>query len=131
MLKKALKIAAVVLVVLVVALWMRKAHYDAHYFDKYDPKAPLNVTVLETEELNADAPEKAYTLTKLTFDGYGGEKVPTLMAMPKKADGKRMPAVVFLHGIGQNKNFLKRITAPYNQSGFAVACFDQYTRGER
>ena len=131
MLKKALKIAAVVLVVLVVALWMRKAHYDAHYFDKYDPKAPLNVTVLETEELNADAPEKAYTLTKLTFDGYGGEKVPTLMAMPKKADGKRMPAVVFLHGIGQNKNFLKELAPPFCQTGFMLLSFDQFMQGER
>jgi dienelactone hydrolase len=131
MLKKALKIAAVVLVVLVVALWMRKAHYDAHYFDKYDPKAPLNVTVLETEELNADTPEKAYTLTKFTFDGYGGEKVPTLMAAPKRADGKKMPAVVFLHGIGQNKNFLKELAPPFCQTGFMLLSFDQFMQGER
>lgn len=131
MLKKALKIAAVVLVVLGIALWMRKAHYDAHYFDKYDPKAPLNVAVLETEELNADTPEKAYSITKFTFDGYGGEKVPTFMAMPKKADGKRMPAVVFLHGIGQNKNFLKELAPPFCQTGFMLLSFDQFMQGER
>jgi dienelactone hydrolase len=51
--------------------------------------------------------------------------------MPVKRTGKKLPAVIFLHGIGQNKNFLKEITSPFNQTGFALLCFDQYTQGER
>ena len=101
----------------------------AHYFDNYDPNAPLNVTVKETTEVNKDTPEKGYTITKFTFDGYKGEKIPTLMSMPMKHKGKKLPVIIFLHGIGQNKNFLKEITAPFNQVGFAFVSFDQYTTG--
>jgi dienelactone hydrolase len=45
--------------------------------------------------------------------------------------------VVFLHGIGQSKNFVDddfqgtTIATPFLRAGFAFATFDQYTRGER
>jgi dienelactone hydrolase len=128
---KLLKISFGILLTLVVLLWAIKAHRDAHYFDNYDPSAPLNVTVNETTEVNRESPEKGYTITKLTFDGYKSEKIPTLISMPMKRRGKRLPVVIFLHGIGQNKNFLKEITSPFNQAGFAFVSFDQYTQGER
>ena len=129
--KKALKIAVGVLLALAVLLWAHKAYRDAHYFDNYDPGAPLNVTVIDTTEISKETPEKGYTITKFTFDGYQGEKVPTLMSLPMKRTGKRLPAIIFLHGIGQNKNFLKEITAPFNQTGFAFFSSDQYMQGER
>jgi uncharacterized protein len=131
MCKKILKGALGVLMALVVLLWAVKAYRDAHYFDNYDPGAPLNITVSETTEVNKETPGKGYTITKFTFDGYKGEKIPTLMSMPMKRMGKKRPVIVFLHGIGQNKNFLKEITSPFNQAGFAFVCFDQYTQGER
>ena len=130
-LKRILKGALIVLLALVVLLWAFKAYRDAHYFDNYDPRAPLNITLAETTEVNKEIPGKGYTITRFTFDGYRGEKVPTLLSRPMIGRGKRIPAVIFLHGIGQNKNFLKEITAPFNQTGFAVASFDQYTQGER
>jgi dienelactone hydrolase len=129
--KKILKSALGVLLTLVVLLWAIKAYRDAHYFDNYDPSAPLNVTVEETTEVNTETPEKGYTITKFTFDGYKSEKIPSLIAMPMNRRGKKIPAVIFLHGIGQNKNFLREITAPFNQAGFALVSFDQYTQGER
>ncbi len=129
--KKALKVLAGVVLIAVVALWGFKAHRDAHYFDNYDPKAPLNITVLEKEDVHPDTPESGYTLIKFTFDGYQEEKVPTLMSIPLKRTGKKFPAVVFLHGIGQNKNFLKEITLPFNQTGFVLVSSDQFMQGER
>jgi dienelactone hydrolase len=129
--KRIMKSALGILVLLVVLLWGNKVYRDAHYFNNYDPLAPLNVTMLETTQVNRDPPETSYTITRFVFDGYQGEKIPTLMTMPIEAPHKKLPAIIFLHGIGQNKNFLKEITAPYNQVGFAVACFDQYTQGER
>jgi len=129
--KRILKGALGALVTLVVLLWAVKAYRDAHYFDGYDPGAPLNLTVRETTEVNRETPETGYTITRFTFDGCTGEKVPTLMSRPRQSPGKRLPAVIFLHGIGQNKSFLKEITAPFNQAGFALVSFDQYTRGER
>ena len=129
--KKILKVACGVLLALALLLWAVKAYRDAHFFDNYDPSAPLNVAVLGTTEVNRETPEKGYTITRFTFDGYKGEKIPTFISMPMKRTGKKLPAIIFLHGIGQNKNFLKEITSPYNQTGFALLCFDQYTRGER
>jgi dienelactone hydrolase len=129
--KKSLKVVLGVLLSLLVVLWAIKAYRDAHYFDNYDPRAPLNVTVSETTEVNPSTPDQGYTITKFTFDGYNAEKIPTLMSLPMKRSGRKLPVIVFLHGIGQNKNFLKEITAPFNQAGFAFVCFDQYTQGER
>jgi dienelactone hydrolase len=119
------------MLVLIVLLWVRKSYKDSHYFDNYDPKAPLNVAELESTDIAGDAPEKAYKLTRFTFDGYHGEKVPSLMAVPQKNPGGAFPAVIFLHGIGQNKNFLKDIALPFVQCGFVLVSFDQYTQGER
>lgn len=129
--KKALIISGIVLLAIVIALWLFKSYSDAHYFDNYDPNAPLNVAVLETQEINKETPEKGYLLTKFTFDGYQGEKVPAYMSMPLKHPKGKFPAVIFLHGIGQNKNFLKEITAPFNETGFVLVSEDQYMQGER
>ena len=76
MCKKVLKIAAGALLALVLLLWANKAYRDAHYFDNYDPTAPLNVTAIEATEVNKDDPEKGYTISKFTFDGYRGERFP-------------------------------------------------------
>ena len=129
--RKILKGLLCALLALVVLLWAIKAYRDAHYYDNYDPRAPLNITASDTNEVNRGTPEKGYTITRFTFDAYGGEKVPTLIALPMNRSGKKLPVVVFLHGIGQNKSFLREITAPFNQVGFAFVCFDQYTQGER
>jgi dienelactone hydrolase/outer membrane lipoprotein-sorting protein len=102
-----------------------------NYFDNYDPTAPLNVSLKETNEVNLAAPDEGYTITRFTYDGFRGEKIPCLITRPITSKSQRLPAIIFLHGIGQNKNFLKVITAPFNRAGFIVASFDQYTQGER
>ena len=130
MFKKALKIAGGALLGLFVVAMLLKFYSDSRYFDNYDPKAPYNVQVLETEAVNAGNPALGYEITKFTFEGWHGEKVPTLLSLPLK-HGKPVPAIVFLHGIGQSKGFLKEITAPFNQTGFAFASMDQYMQGER
>ena len=129
--KKILKTAVGVLLAMVILLWATKAYRDAHYFDNYDARAPLNITVSEMTTINPQTPERGYKITKFSFDGYQAEKVPTLMSEPLKRTHGKLPVVVFLHGIGQNKNFLKEITAPFNQAGFALVSFDQFTQGER
>ncbi len=122
--RKALKIAGVVLGVLVLALVLWKMVADARYFSGYDPKAPLNARVAETVDTDG------YTRIKFYFDGEGGDPVPTLMTLPLKYSGK-LPLILFLHGIGQHKEFLDEITTPFNAAGFAMACFDQHMQGER
>jgi dienelactone hydrolase len=129
--KKILKSALGFLLTLVVLLWAIKVYRDAHYFDNYDPAAPLNFVAIEITEVNKETPEKGYTITKFTLDGYQSEKIPALISLPMKPTGRKLPAVVFLHGIGQNKDFLKEIASPFSQAGFAIVSFDQYMQGER
>jgi dienelactone hydrolase len=101
-----------------------KARSDARFYDDYNPSAPLAVTLRETTE----APD--YRLEDFVFDGVPGMAVPTLMALPLDGAGP-YPCVIFLHGIGQKKDFLTEIAAPYTRAGFAFVSSDQYTRGER
>ncbi len=129
--KRILKGAVGILVALALMLWAIKAYRDAHYFDNYDPLAPLNITTGEVTEVPGETPEAGYTITQFTFDGYKGEKIPTLISRPARLGSGKLPVVIFLHGIGQNKNFLKRITAHFNRAGFALVSFDQYTQGDR
>ncbi|MBI2425038.1 MAG: alpha/beta fold hydrolase [Candidatus Hydrogenedentes bacterium] len=119
-----LKFLAVGALALLVLFLMGKWWSDARFFSAYDHDLPLNPRV---EELRT---EPGYTMTKLYFDGEPGETVPTLLAQPKDASSP-MPCIVFLHGIGQEKEFLDDIAPIYCPSGFAIVTFDQYTRGER
>ena len=129
--KKRAGMAAGVLLVCVALAWAWKARQDAHYFDNYDPRAPLNVAMLDREEVGKDTPDKGYAITTFTFDGYKCEKVPSLISLPMKGAGGKLPVIIFLHGVGQSKSSLKQITAPFNQCGFAFVTFDQYMQGER
>ena len=104
--------------------WGVKKQWDAHYLDGYDPEAPLQST--------NETPEKreGYLRIAFQFDGLPGEGVPSLLALPLEGEGA-FPCCIFLHGIGQEKEFLDEIALPFVENGFALVSFDQYTRGER
>lgn len=109
---------------LIVLGLLLKAHADRNYFAAYDAGVPLNSTVLKMED-RAD-----YAREKLTFDSTPGEQIPTILTLPKERKGT-VPCIVFLHGIGQEKGFIDEICPLFNKSGWAMATFDQYMRGER
>jgi dienelactone hydrolase len=125
---KLLKIAGIVLAGLVVLLVAgaigTKVVLDAGYFKGYDPFASLDPRIVAREA------KPGYVRTTLFFNGYRGERVPTLLAMPHETKGPA-PCVIFLHGIGQNKEFLDEIAEPFVRAGFAFVSFDQYMCGER
>jgi dienelactone hydrolase len=129
--KKILRGAFAAFLLLAIFLWAVKAYRDAHYFDNYDSSAPMHLTEAESTELKNETSETDCTITRFYFDAYQGERVPALISLPTKPKVKKLPAVVFLHGIGQNKDFLREIALPFSQAGFALASFDQYTQGER
>jgi cephalosporin-C deacetylase-like acetyl esterase len=99
---------------------------DARYFRGYEPSAPLNV------ELAGEKVTPAYRWTKFYYSGFRGERVPAVMAAPTDAPGP-FPCVVFVHGIGNDKEFMQRqgLDVPFVKAGFAFVCFDQPMRGER
>ena len=110
-----------------VLVTLAKLGLDAHYYDGYDPAAPLNV------EIRADEPRTGYRRVYFAFEGcagYPAQPVPALLALPLEGDGP-FPVLVFLHGIGQNMTFLDEIGERFAVEGFALATFDQYMQGER
>ncbi|HOZ48731.1 MAG TPA: acetylxylan esterase [Candidatus Hydrogenedentes bacterium] len=101
-----------------------KLSWDVHYFDEYYPDAPLNYT-FRSEEMRPD-----YHRIEFTFEGVPGHPVPAVLAKPKGQEGP-FPALIFLHGIGQNKKFLDEIAAPFVKENYIIVSFDQLMQGER
>lgn len=129
-----LKIAGIVvaclLLLLVVGLGVTKVALDASYFKGYDASAPLDAKVTEVTE------KPTHKIEKLYFNGFLGDRVPTLLLTPNDAP-KPVPCVIFLHGIGQNKEFIvedfhgRTVADPFIKAGYAFVTFDQLMRGER
>lgn len=122
--RKALKIILGVVVALIILALIGKSAADARYFSGYDPRLPFNVRTADSKS------REDYQRLKLYFESEAGEPVPTLLTFPKTYSGK-LPCILFLHGIGQKKEFLDEICAPFNKAGFVMACYDQYMQGER
>lgn len=103
-----------------------KLYLDATYFRGYDATAPLNFQLVEEKET------PAYHWTKFSYAGFRGDPVPAVLATPKDAPGP-FPCVVFVHGIGNDKDFMAKhgLDEPFVKAGFAFVCFDQLMRGER
>lgn len=101
-----------------------KVYVDSHYFDGYSASTPLNAALRSDETL------EKYRRVSFTYDGLPGNPTPALMILPKEGAGP-FPALVFLHGNKQEKEFLDEIGAAFAEAGFAIASFDQYMQGER
>lgn len=125
-LRKTLKLLGALVVVCLVLLAGWKTYLDATYFRGYDATAPLNVEIAETRE----TPDHHWT--KFYYSGFRGDRVPAVLSLPAGKPGP-FPCVIFVHGIGDNKDSMRRhgLDAPFLQAGFAFASFDQLMRGER
>ncbi len=101
-----------------------KANADRNYFAAYDAAVPLNAEIAEQGDTDTCHREKIY------FDTTPGEKLPAILTLPKERTAP-VPCIVFLHGIGQEKEFVEEISPMYNAAGWAMMSFDQHMRGER
>jgi dienelactone hydrolase len=125
-LRRIVRALGILAAVLLLGLAGLKLYLDITYFRGYDPRrAPAVRTA--SEEVTP-----AYRWTKFYFDGNRGEPVPAVMAAPKSGTGP-FPCVIFLHGIGNDKEFMRRhkLDEPFTTAGYVFVCFDQLTRGER
>jgi dienelactone hydrolase len=122
--KRFIFLSLILIVAAAAAIAITKAVLDARYYSGYEAAAPLQTVVYE------EASEDSIRRVDFSFDGYPGERVPSLLLLPP---GERAPhpCIIFLHGIGQDKNFLPRIADSFLEAGFAIVSFDQYMRGER
>jgi len=134
--RKFFKIIGALALALVVIIIVAKVWADKTYFNNYDPNLPFNVKVTSSEI--KDETVEFFGITRpihfekvlFSIDARPGEPIPVIMTMPVKRT-ERIPVIVFLHGIGQSKGFIEEICTPFNDAGFAMACFDQSMQGER
>ena len=134
--KKALKIVGGVLLSILLVLFIVKVAADRAYFSDYDPKLPFDVKVSESAVVE-DSGEffgierhRHYEKVAFSMQTRKDERMPVILTLPAKRTGK-VPAIILLHGIGQSKGFVEEICTPFNEGGFAMACFDQSMQGER
>ncbi|MFP4190657.1 MAG: alpha/beta hydrolase family protein [Candidatus Hydrogenedentota bacterium] len=100
-----------------------RSNSDSHFYRGYNPDFPLNASIESVEE------KEAYRREHFYFDSNAEHRIPALMALPHQ-DGPH-PLIIFVHGVGQSKEFLDEIAEPFVEAGFAKVTFDQYDRGER
>jgi uncharacterized protein len=122
-LRRVFSAAAGALVLGLFALTVFKAWADRNYYAGYDSSIPLNVDIRGLDD------SLGFDRLDLTFDGRAGDAVPTYLGLPN--EGEPFPCVMFLHGIGQDKDFFDRIAPTFVEEGYAFVTFDQFTRGER
>ncbi len=114
----------ILVAVCIVVVASVKAWNDSRFYDGYDPALPLEPV------LEADGMSNGYYRAEVSFQGLPGERVPALLTLPPNT-GEPAPCIIFLHGIGQRGSFLEDIAGPFVEAGYAMASFDQYTRGSR
>jgi len=116
---------AVVSAIFILCLCLLKAKSDHDFYTGYDSEAPLNARAL-SRIIGGELQTR-----ESVFEGVEGIPVPLVSFYPTGQQASPFPCVIFLHGIGQSKSFL-RIIAPYfTDRGYAIVCFDQHTRGDR
>lgn len=134
--RKFFKIIGALLIAFVLVIIIAKTWADRTYFNEYDKNLPFNVKVTGSEIKNETVEFFGITrpihFEKVLFsiDARPGEPIPVIMTMPVERKAK-LPVIIFLHGIGQSKGFIEEICTPFNDAGFAMACFDQSMQGER
>ena len=126
LLRRTVKVVGILLAVALLLLVGLKLYLDATYFNGYDPSAPLKLELAEEKDMSG------FRWTKFYYAGSHGGRVPAVLATPKDRPGP-FPCVVFLHGIGNDKEFMRhhQLDEPFVKAGYAFVCFDQLMRGER
>ena len=126
LLRRVARLLAAIVVLVFLILAALKLFLDATYFRGYNPSALLNVEIAEAKET------PTYKWTKFYYSGFRGDRVPAVLATPKDSPGP-FPCVIFIHGIGDDKEFMRRhkLDEPFVKAGYAFVCFDQLMRGER
>lgn len=99
------------------------------YFE-YDKKLPLDPKVFD--EWPWRGPQ---VITKVSYLSVRGQRVPAYLAIPKDSEGKKLPAVVLMHGWnlfwGKNEDWVQAWLPILTASGYVVLAPDHFFFGER
>jgi uncharacterized protein len=91
----------------------------------YDRSAPLGAEVVAAE----DRPE--YKSFKLSYASANSERVPGFFVLPATLPAGKIPCVILMHGLGQDKKALSMLWGTFAKSGYAVLAIDAQFHGDR
>lgn len=92
----------------------------------YDKTLPLMA------EEQAGTGGQSYTVTKVSYWSANNQQVPAVFVKPVDAkEGDRLPCVVLMHGLGQNKTALSILWGPFIKAGYALFSIDAQYHGDR
>ena len=134
--KKILKNAGKVLLVILLVLLVVKVWADRTYFDNYDPELPLDPQVMERETVEGDIEffglvrPARFEKEEFCIQVRPNERMQAVLTFPLDRDDA-VPVVIFVHGSGMDRTFVEEVGTPFNEAGFAMASFDQASVGER
>ncbi len=98
---------------------------DANDLFDYDKSIPLSV------EAGAPAETPAGIMTKLTYLSINNLRVPAIFVAPKGSEGKKLPAIIVMHGLGQEKMGLSMLFGNFTKAGYCLIAIDAQYHGER
>ncbi len=91
-----------------------------------NPSAPLAVHV------TGHASFPGCRMTRLSYAGKGGARVPALLFVPAGATrAHRVPCLIVLHGLGGSKELMAGFCRYLASAGYASLAIDLYHHGER
>lgn len=98
--------------------------YDADLLFGYDKTLPLSPEEKPLRETSA------YEVFRVSYRSAHDQRVPALLVLPKKREGK-IPCVMLMHGLGGSKDQLSMFFDPLVQAGYACFAVDAFAHGER
>src|SRR2546423_203317 len=76
---------------------------DAAQLFDYDKPLPL---LADEQPGQAGQPGQTYTLTKVSYYSTNNQTVPAVLVLPAGHANEKLPCVILMHGLGQNKTAL-------------------------
>lgn len=100
--------------------------YDARQLFEYDRSVPLLAEVQQPGTQGT-----GYTYYKLTYYSANNQTVPAELILPPAKPGEKLPCVVLMHGLGQDKTGLAFLWPSFAKAGYAVFAIDAQFHGDR
>lgn len=75
---------------------------------------------------------QSYTVTNVKYWSANNQQVPAVFVKPTDVkEGGRLPCLILMHGLGQNKTALSILWGPFIRAGYAIFSIDAQYHGDR
>jgi cephalosporin-C deacetylase-like acetyl esterase len=98
---------------------------DAGELFNYDRSLPL----APEEVAGPDA--TGYKSYKISYSSSNNQRVPAVFVVPSGKEGQKLPCIILMHGLDQNKTALAILWGNFTNAGYAIFSIDAQYHGDR